>query len=261
MNELIYEIEKIARKAGEIMLEAKNEKNKGIEMKEGVGNIVTKYDKLVQEYIEAELKKLLPESHFIGEEEDMQEDVLQRGYTFIVDPIDGTANFARNLNLSSVSIGLLKDGEQYMAACYNPYREEMFLAERGQGAYMNGERIHVSKKKLDQAVFSAGSGPYYAELREKTINMFATYFRLANDYRRIGSAVIEICDVAAGRIEFYCEERLQIWDYAACTLILKEAGGKTTDFEGRPLNFRGPSSVMASNDAEDYLSYLHEESL
>lgn len=252
MNELIYKIEDIVRKAAKLMLSA--EEDKGIEAKEGIGNYVTKYDKLVQESLYSDLMELLPEATFIGEEEDDHSKVRE-GYTYIVDPIDGTTNFARGFMESFISVALLKDGENFLSVCYQPYHDEMFTAEKGKGAYLNGKPIHVSDKKLKEGLVFMGSSPYYADMREKTYDMFKRITLDASDFRRIASAVLEMCYVACGRAECFIELRLQLWDYAAAKLIVEEAGGTVTDSKGQKLTFSGPTSIVATNGQEDYIKY------
>ncbi len=255
MDAIIYEIEKIVREAANVLRNI-HPSAADTEEKDGIGNYVTRYDKETQSALEEKLSALLPEAIFIGEEEEKHKSVAQKGYTFIIDPIDGTANFARGLSLSMVSVALLKDGEQYMAVCYNPYLEEMFTAQKGKGAFLNGSPIHVSDRTLREGLVYTGSAPYYEENRRKTLRLFENFVRVAADFRRSGSSVLEICNVAAGRAEVYFEVILQPWDYAAATLLLTEAGGKATDMEGAPLSFDHPCSILASNGTEDYFQYL-----
>ena len=255
MNEYVSKIEAIVRKAAELMLSA--EEDKGIESKEGIGNYVTKYDKLVQETLYKELLELIPEATFIGEEEDDHSKVAE-GYTFIVDPIDGTTNFARGFNESFISVALLKDGDNFISVCYNPYLDEMFTAEKGKGAYLNGKAIQVSDKSLKEGLVFVGASPYYADLREKTYEMFRTVTQNASDFRRIGSAVLELCYVACGRAEAFIELRLQLWDFSAAKLIVEEAGGVITDAKGNKLSFDGPCSIVATNGIADCVVYTKD---
>lgn len=253
MEKYLNELIKIVRNAGDIILQAKNELIVA-EHKEGRGNIVTKYDKEVELYLKEELNKLLPEASFIGEEGDFIENDSE--YKFIVDPIDGTYNFYENLNLSSISVALLKNDEVIISVCFNPYNDEMFYALKDKGAYLNNQRIHVSDKLLKDGIFFTGSSSYYTELKEETILNHSKLFKIANDYRRLGSCVIEMCHVACGRAELFIESRLQVWDYAAVSLIIKEAGGKISTIDGKEISFDKPSSIIASNNKEDYLKYL-----
>ena len=254
MDELIAEIENIVKVCAKQIINIKQETIK-IDNKEGVGNIVTQYDKKIQKELKAELLKLLPEANFIGEENDYGE-ILETGYTFIVDPIDGTTNFSRNLSLSAISVALLKDAEPYIGVCYNPYIDEMFVAQKGKGAYLNGESINVSNKKLHEGIVLTGNAPYYADMREKSLITLKNFAMIASDFRRFGSAVIELCNIACGRAEVYFELKLQPWDYAAGMLIVEEAGGKVTQMNGEKMTFDKPTSILASNNVEDYFKYL-----
>ena len=255
LDELAYKIENIVRKCGQIML---NVEDNSIEItnKEGIGNIVTQYDKKIQDVIKKELLELLPESIFIGEEEDLHLNISDNNYTFIVDPIDGTTNFSRGLKSSAISVALLKDKKQYIAVCYNPYLDEMFVAQKDKGAYLNNKKIHVSNKLLKEGLFYAGNSPYYEELREKTYDMIKQFNSIAHDYRISGSAVIELCNIACGRAELYCELRLQPWDCAAGSLIISEAGGKVTTIDNKEITFDNYTSILASNNMEDYYKYI-----
>ena len=255
MNELIYKIETIVRNCGTQILQAKNEKM-NIEKKEGIGNIVTEYDKKIQKELKEKLLELLPDAKFIGEEDDLDKNVLENGYTFIVDLIDGTTNFSRHFSLSAISVGLLKDAKPYIAVCYNPYLDEMYIAQKNKGAYLNNKSLKVSDKTLSEGIVLSGNAPYYKELREKSIQLLNKFSILATDFRRFGSAVIELCNIACGRAEVYFELKLQPWDYAAGLLIVEEAGGKVTTINGKQMSFNGPNSILATNNKEDYIKYI-----
>lgn len=255
MDELVNKIENLVRKLGKEIVAAKQETLK-LENKQGIGNIVTQYDQKVQTVLKKELTKILPEAIFIGEEVDAYSNVLDKGYTFVVDPIDGTTNFSRGLSLSAISVALLKDGQPYIGICYNPYADEMFIAQKGKGAYLNGKVIRVSDKKLNEGIVFSGNAPYYEELRQESMETLVKFAKEAADFRRLGSAVIELCGIACGRAEVYFELRLQPWDYAAGMLIVEEAGGKVTTMEGKEQTFNKPNSILASNNMEDYLKYI-----
>lgn len=255
MDKLIYEIENIVRASAKQIETVKRETIE-IENKEGIGNIVTQYDKKIQTELKDGLLKLLPKASFIGEENDYGK-ILKSGYTFIVDPIDGTTNFSRGLSLSAISVALLKDAEPYIGVCYNPYTDEMFIAQKGQGAYLNGKSIKVSNKKLQEGILLTGNAPYYADIREKSLITLQNLAMIASDFRRFGSAVIELCNIACGRAEVYFELKLQPWDFAAGMLIVEEAGGKVTQMNGEKMTFDKVTSIFASNNKEDYLKYIY----
>lgn len=253
MENFIKDIEKVIKQAGQIVLKAK-EDNITADFKDGRGNIVTKYDKEVEKYLKIELKKILEDSSFIGEEGDFEDN--NSTYKFIVDPIDGTYNFYEDFNESAISVGILKNNKPYIGLCYNPYKDEMYVGQVNEGAYLNEKRIHVSNKHLKDGIFFSGSASYYSELKDKTISNYSKLWHIANDYRRLGSAVIEICYVASGKAELFIEERLQPRDYTAASIILKEAGGKITDLDGNELTYDKQSSVIAHNNTDDYIKYL-----
>lgn len=252
----IKDIEKIIKAAGDIVLNA-DESKMEIDSKQGIGNFVTYYDKKVQSFLREELLKVLPEANFVGEEEELHSEIKEKGYTFIVDPIDGTANFTKRFSVSAVSIALLKDGEPYIGVCLNPYTNELYTAKKGEGAYLNGEKIKVSEKKMSEALVMSGSAPYYPEMRELSLKAFSAFFANCADYRRFGAAVLDLCLVACGKAELFYEVILQPWDYAAGMLIVEEAGGKVSTMKGEKLRFDRPCSILASNNQEDYLKYIN----
>ena len=229
--------------AGSIILNADRTKE-NVEEKTGHANFVTSYDKAVQEMLKKRLLEILPEAVFVGEEEDVHAQIRE-GFSFIVDPIDGTTNFIRDMHCSTVSIGLLLNGEPVYAAIYNPYLDELYTAEKGQGAYLNGRPIHVSGKPLSESIILFGSSPYYPELAKKGFELLIKLFNRALDVRRFGSAAYDLCMVAAGRAELFFEMQLSPWDYAAGSLIVKEAGGSATQLNGEPLSYGHPCSVLA----------------
>ncbi len=244
-DQLLKQITDAVRACGEIILHADRSKS-CIDEKAGHANFVTTYDKKVQQELQEKLLQILPEAVFVGEEEDIHASIAE-GYAFIVDPIDGTTNFIKNYHVSAISVGLARDGERYLGVVYNPYLNEMFTAVKGQGAWLNGEPIHVSSEPLHNGIVLFGTAPYYEELSRKSFEMAYDYFKKALDIRRSGSAALDLCSVAAGRAEVFFELRLSPWDFAAGSLIVEEAGGKVTTVEGEPLSLHAPCSLLATN--------------
>jgi len=240
---VIEEIKNIARAAGEIMLSAENP---SVMAKSGHANYCTETDEKIQAFLVEKLGQILPEAAFLGEEDglDVFTEKMGRGYCFVLDPIDGTSNFIYSYRPSVISIGLLKDGEPYMAVVYNPYDDMMFSAVRGQGAYMNGERIISSDAPLSDSLALFGTAPYYTQLQDRTFEIARDLLSLCVDIRRSGTAAWDMCCVAMGRCSLYYELRIQLWDYAAAALIAEEAGCILTDVEGNPLSYRGATSVL-----------------
>lgn len=245
LTNILKQITDVMKECGRLILNA-DRSEAMVDEKAGHANFVTTYDKMVQVKLQESFAKIMPEAVFVGEEEDIHASI-EKGYAFIVDPIDGTTNFIKDYHTSAISVGLLKDGEQFFGAVYNPYLDELFTAVKGEGAYLNGMPIHVSKQPLSNGVVLFGTSPYYEELNRKSFDMAYDYFKKALDVRRSGSAAIDLCSIAAGRAELFFELKLSPWDYAAGSLIITEAGGFVTTVEGEPLTFDKPCSVLARN--------------
>lgn len=261
MIELMEEVKKIVSECGRIIIEA-DKTSLEIDLKDGNNNIVTKYDKLVQNILKEKLMNLIPDSIFVGEEnEENAKNFDTAKYVFIVDPIDGTTNFSRDFKMSAISVALLKNKQPIIAVCYNPYVKEMYTAIKGYGAFLNDKRIYVSDRKLKDGILLSGCAPYYNELRKESLNIQNTLALIASDYRRYGSAVIELCSIASGKAEVYFELKLMPWDFAAASLIIKEAGGKITTINGEEIQYDNPSSIIASNMTEDYIKYIKKKEI
>ena len=252
------EIERIAREAGDIFRNAAHIED-SVSAKGSAINLVTEYDKKVQAFLEDELRQLLPGANFLGEEngEDIFKPEYKNGWLFIIDPIDGTSNFIKSYNPSVVSIGLFKDGKPYIGVVYNPRMEELFSAELGCGAFLNGKPIHSSRESLLHSLVVFGTAPYYERsLIQGAFESAFSYMGRCIDVRRSGSVAWDLCSVAAGRAGLYFEPKVQIWDCAAGALILTEAGGKLTDFEGNPLPMNGPSEIVGASEGVAKETYL-----
>lgn len=236
----------LVKECGKVILEADREKM-AIDTKSGIADLVTEYDTRIQALLQRGLKSILPEAKFIGEE-GSSDTLSDDGYAFIVDPIDGTTNFVKDFHVSAISVALLKGREVVAGVVYNPYLDEAFYAIKGQGAYCNDKKISVSGQPLSNALVLFGSTPYNKELFPKTMEILSEYFYKALDIRRCGSAALDLCYVACGRAELYFELVVSPWDFAAGKLIVEEAGGVVTTFEGEPLSFEGKTSILAKNN-------------
>ncbi len=246
MTELIQKIEQAAREAGEIIRSAHGV-DLHVENKEGRMNFVTLYDKKVQDFLTGRLREILPGAKFLGEENGM--DVFQpgddEGWLFVIDPIDGTTNFIHNMHPYVTSIGLMKDGEPYAGVVYAPVTDQMFSAERGQGAYENGRRIHSSEAKLGDSIMLSGSAGFSMSAFHIAQELTADFQARCQGVRTTGSAEYNLCMAASGRAGGYYEMKLGLWDFAAGGLILEEAGGRIRDYYGNPLTYRGGSGIVA----------------
>lgn len=241
---MLEDIIRIVHECGEILTEAADIGRKTMQ-KEGRGNFVTEYDSRVQAVLQKRLLGLIPEAVFFGEEDEADRADIRKGYAFIVDPIDGTANFIRDYKASCISVALAQDGMPVLGVVYNPYLKETFWAEKDRGAFLNGEPIHASDRTLSESVILFGTAPYSQELSAKSFEIAYRYFSKAQDLRRSGSAAIDLCCLACGRADFYFELRLSPWDYAAAALIVEEAGGIISDLTGGPVTYDHAQTVAA----------------
>ena len=227
-----------------------------ISQKQGAANIVTSSDIAVQEFLRQRLSALLPGSGFICEEEDVHD--VKHDYVWIIDPIDGTANYSRGIRECAVCVGLMHAGKMEMAAVYLPRTDELFTAERGKGAFLHhpqtgkaSQRICVSRRPFQDAIMSTALPVYHKEYASICSDIIRETFLQCNDIRRFGAAAPELCYLAMGRTEMYFEYLLSPWDFAAASLILEEAGGILCNREGQPLRFTQPSGVLAANNPEN----------
>ncbi len=247
---LIEQIQQAVRECGQIVLRADRTQAE-THTKGGRSNdLVTRYDKLVQELLRDSLLRLAPQAHFVGEEEDVHESIA-RGDAFIVDPIDGTANFVHDYKNSAISVAMTRDGRREIGVVYNPYLDEMFYAQRGCGAFCNGSPIHVSPLPLERGLTIFGSASYYRELTDESFRLLRKCFDRSMDIRRSGSAALDLCAIAAGRAELFFELRLQPWDFAAGSLIVEEAGGRCTRVDGGAIDLTKGCSILAVGSQVD----------
>ena len=224
----------------------------------GAANFVTDKDVAVEEFLSKALSDAFPGIGFIGEEEDFTADALQKEYTAVVDPIDGTMNFTRDLGLSVISVAILHYGKPFIGVVLNPYTTELFTAEAGKGACLNGERIRVSDRGLSQSCFFTAWSTYKKEYAKACFDISQDIYYDTCDIRRLGVCAYELCCLAAGRGELYFEIRVFPWDFAAAQLIVLEAGGYlgTIGFD-TPVYTR-PQPILAANTKENY-AYLEEK--
>lgn len=242
-----------ALKAGAAEIEKFFNQKFKISNKEGINNLVTEADFASDNAIRKVIKSAFPDHGIVSEESD--EKKTQTEYRWIVDPIDGTINFANGIPICCVSIGLEYKGEMLLGGVYNPLMNELFLAEKGKGATLNGQSISVSAK-TEMATSCLVTGfPYtYLDQPNGPLEIFSRLIRRGIPVRRLGSAAIDLCWVADGRFDGFYEHKLYAWDSAAGFLIVEEAGGKVTNMKGEkysPFEF----GLVATNGK------IHEELL
>lgn len=242
---MINQLMDIVRSASELMLTDTFE----ISHKEGFANIVTSSDVAVQEFLREHLAALIPDSGFLCEEEDMHD--LSHQYIWIIDPIDGTANYSRGIRECAICVGLKHNDCMEMAVVYLPRTQQMFHAERGKGAYLNGRQIHVSQRPFADAVICTALPVYHKEYAQVCSDIITEAFLQCNDIRRFGAAAPELCYLALGHCELYFEYLLSPWDFAAASLILTEAGGVLCNLQGDNPDPTRPTGILAANNADN----------
>jgi myo-inositol-1(or 4)-monophosphatase len=242
----------IAREAGALLMQHFHQHLK-IEYK-GDADLVTAADRASEVLIRERIRQQWPTHDILGEEQGLSDQGSE--YRWYVDPLDGTTNFAHGFPVFCVSIALEhhalehqaqeREGERIAAVIYDPTRDELFSAERGRGAQLNGEAIHVSKTAaLKESLLATG---FPSRKRHKNPNIYF-YHQItlhSHGVRRAGSAALDLCNVAAGRFDGFWEFNLNPWDTAAGVLIVEEAGGKVTRFDGAPFEIDSRETV-ASN--------------
>lgn len=241
----------IAREAGALLANY-FERRVPFELK-GEFDLVTEADRASERLVVERLRTHFPSHTIVAEEGGGHESSSE--YRWFVDPLDGTTNFAHGFPMFNVTMGLARAGEMIAGVIYDPIRQEMFTAERGAGAYLNNRRIRVSgAKRLTDSLASTG---FPSRKRHHNINIHF-YYQLAmasHGVRRTGSAAIDLAYVAAGRLDFFWEFGLKPWDMAAGTLMVEEAGGRTSDMRGGSHSVTGSEHLLADNGT------LHDEVL
>lgn len=246
----IDRLKEIVCEASELMLTDVFE----IKEKDGFANIVTSSDVAVQELLRMRLTEEMPGCGFLCEEEDIH--TVANEYIWIIDPIDGTANYSRGIDQCSICVGLKHNISQtesnmVMGVVYLPRTKEMFWAERGKGAYRNDKQIHVSERPFANGVMCTALPVYHKEYAEVCSYIIKEVFMECNDIRRFGACAPELCYLAMGRCDLYFEYLLSPWDFAAASLILQEAGGYITDLKGSSLTCTHPKGVLAANTPQN----------
>jgi len=223
-----------------------------ISNKEGVNNLVTEVDHASEKIIIETIKDAFPDHYILSEE--IGELIQDSQYKWIIDPIDGTVNFAHRIPICCVSIGLEHAGKMILGGIYNPFLNEMFLAERGQGATLNDKPISVSKKAAVENACLVTGFPYtYLDEPNGPLQVFDRFIRRGVPVRRLGSAAIDLAWVACGRFDGFYEHKLQAWDSAAGFLLVEEAGGKVTNMKGERYSPYHPGIIATNGVIHDEL--------
>ncbi len=241
-------MEQIAREAGALLMQHFN-KNVKIEYK-GEADLVTVADRSSEALIRERIRQQWPSHDILGEEQGLNDTGSE--YRWYVDPLDGTTNFAHGFPMFCVSLGLEHKGRRIAGVVYDPTRDEIFAAEQGSGAYLNQKPMHVSAiAKLAQSLVATGF-PSHKRHKNPNIYFYHQITLRSHGVRRAGSAALDLCYVASGRLEAFWEFNLNPWDTAAGVLIAEEAGGRVTNYAGEPFNIDS-RQTLASN------GLIHEE--
>lgn len=247
-NSIVLNMLSWARQAGSIQLSYFRGNDLNVTNKLGDSDIVTNADKDSETFLLTKIRETYP-THSIFSEESGESDG-QGEYRWVIDPLDGTTNFSAGLPIFSVSIGLQKDGTTVAGVVYAPYLDEMFHAIKGNGAFLNGKPILVSKnQEVSKSVISTGFPVDKDITDDNNLDNFSRIFRHVRGIRRLGSAAVDICYCAAGILDGYWEINLHEWDVCAGELIIAEAGGKSTRFR----DDRNVSLVCGSPAIHDWL--------
>lgn len=239
---------KTAKKAGNLAIKAQQKTLTIIE--KAKNDLVTNADKACEELIIKEIKKVFPDHAIMGEESSFTKKISIKNYSksefiWLIDPIDGTTNYAHGLKEYAISIGLFHiTGELILGVVYAPALNELFHATKNHGAYLNGKKIHVSKQtKIENSLLATGF-PY--QNRKMNLPYFSKMLDNCQAIRRLGAASLDLCYVAAGRFDGYWEFNMKPWDIAAGALIVEEAGGTVTDTNGNQIDLFG-KDIFVSN--------------
>lgn len=232
----------LVKEAGQFVFD--NRLRSDVAMK-GAADFVTAVDLKISTFLKEKLKAITPEIGFMSEEEKGELPPNR----WILDPIDGTTNLVYDYNMSSVSLALLHSGRIEFGVIYNPYSGDLFTAERGKGAYMNGKLLpKAPDRDPKDSLIEFGAGSTKKQFADKTFGLACDVFKGCLDLRRICSSAIAVSYVAAGKLNGYFERVLQPWDYAAASLMLEECGVKCCDWDGNPVRYDKATSFVCGTD-------------
>lgn len=250
-----------ARSAGELSLRRMKQPFT-VEYKTSASDLVTAVDKEVEKHVIDAILRQYPEHGILGEERTFTGDPGKYDTLWVIDPIDGTTNFVHQQINFAVSIAVYHKGEGLIGVVYDPSRDEMFHAVKGQGAYLNGQRLRLEKTVSLEEALLCTSVFWNKQAEQMGIDLIVK--KLAGKVRGmrlLGSAALEMAYVAAGRLDGYVSLSLNAWDFGAGRILVEEAGGKVTTMDGKPLPFDRKSSVMACNTTfyEELQHYIQSE--
>jgi myo-inositol-1(or 4)-monophosphatase len=222
-------------------------------------DLVTEADRRSEALIVKRLREHFPGHDIVGEEGGGRR--TNADYCWYVDPLDGTTNFAHGFPVFCVTLGLAHRAEVIAGVVYDPTRDELFTAERGAGAFLNGQRLSVSKTASLSSSLLATGFPPFADNHDLNIQFYFRFTLLSHGIRRAGSAALDLCSVASGRFEGFWELKLNPWDKAAGSLLVTEAGGRVSDLAGGPFRLLGDDIFASNSLVHDEMSQVFSEVL
>ena len=244
MHPTLEIVQLLAKESGAILRAGYGQKHQ-VDHK-GLVDLVTEMDRKSENYLIEQIQSRYPDHQIISEESGHLNGDHNHGW--YIDPLDGTVNYAHGIPIFSVSIAYLVNQTVQIGAVYDPMRDELFSAERGEGAFLNGEPLHVSSaQKMIDSLLVTGFPYDLWSSKVNNLEYFSRFSRQSQGVRRLGSAALDLCYVAAGRFDGYWEIKLSPWDIAAGTLIAQEAGALVTDMNGSPDFLRPPYSIVTAN--------------
>jgi len=247
--------EQMARTAGQIQ-RARYETALDIRTKTASIDLVTEVDRACEAVIVETLRAQRPDDAVLAEE-GSGDDRPGATWRWVIDPLDGTMNYAHGYPRFCVSIGVQRDGESALGVVYDPLLDELFSAQRGEGARLNGRGLRVSDEDdLGRALLATGFAYDVHRSADDNLNHFARFVKAARGLRRDGSAALNLCYVAAGRFDGFWELKLHPWDVAAGNLIVEEAGGRISDFSGGPCSGSGRETLASNGHLHDAMLRL-----
>ena len=235
-----------AARLGGVILQDYAQKGFSVHSKGETINLVTEADLHSEKAIIESIRTTFPEHQILSEEQGLQ-DIPKHPIKWIIDPLDGTVNFAHGFPMYNVSIGVECEGTCVIGVIYDPTRDELFLGQQGRGATLNGKPIHVSAaSKLAEALLVTGFAYDIHTATDNNLEEFCAFTVRAGGMRRTGTAAIDLCYIACGRLDGFWELQLKPWDTAAGKVIVEEAGGKITNYSGEPYSIYG-KTILATN--------------
>lgn len=249
------------KQAGKLILDLKGTPLQ-LEEKKSFSDLVTIVDKSVEEFLVTKILEKYPNHGILGEEGFFKEDIQSLETIWIVDPIDGTTNFIQEIPYYAISIGIMHKGEEIMGLVYNPITDELFFAQKGNGAFLNNQPLKLENPlSINEAVISTSMFWEDVETKSQLSSAIINIYHDTRGLRMLGGAALGLCDVARGRLNAYIMPMLSAWDFAAGKVILQEAGGIVTRLNGEDFLMNEKGSVIATHPDihEDILSYFNDK--